>query len=283
MWIFLICQCKSKKWHNSFPSSWYSVSPSFLSLQLCFLTIPPVSKPVAFSLWFMSQWGSLRCLCDKQGVWQIELWKTSQILAISLHAAFLLPPISVWLWASWEKDSKPLLSIPLLPTPHLSPVWLLCHLCSNSLFLLTAEVPGSQTLPSCSCCALTFAALLFHGCRDVLLCAPPPLHLHLSPASSVCRFKHGCISVSLELLLSVPIQLSCLECSSSIFQQTQGSFTGTHTTEIIVPLWNSGCSGWWNCLPGGSHQGCSELRRWLAACWVCDTQLQSCHPLQILN
>lgn len=142
MWILLICQCKSK-WHNSIPS-WYSVSPSFLSLHLCFLTILPISNAVAFSLWFMSQWGSVRCLCDKQGVWQIQLRKTNQILAISLHAAFLLPSISVWPCASWKKitshcsQSIHMLSIPFLPTPHLSPVWLLCHLCSNSVSLLAA-------------------------------------------------------------------------------------------------------------------------------------------------
>lgn len=30
-----------------------------------FLTVPSISKAVAFSLWFMGQWGSVRCLCDK--------------------------------------------------------------------------------------------------------------------------------------------------------------------------------------------------------------------------
>lgn len=166
MWILLICQCKSKKWHNSFSSSWYSVSPSFLSLQLCFLTIPPISRAVAFSLWFMSQWGSLRCSCDKQGVWQIELWKNQPNISnfsaccfsTSFHKCLAVGKPRKRFKATALRASTCSLSLFFpCPTSHLCDC---CAICAQIHFFCSLlEVPGSQTLPSCSCCALTFAAL----------------------------------------------------------------------------------------------------------------------------
>lgn len=158
-------------------------------------------------------------------------------------------------------------------------------------FSFFAHCWGSQAHGLClAASAVLWPVLLSCSMAGGMLC---PMHLSSGPSPwlppLVCRSKHVCISVGLQLLLlSVPIQLCCLECSSPSFQQTQVAFTVPHTScQGLLFLWVEAVAAVAGRVPflvALTCQGCSELTRWLSACWVCDTQLQSsglpgCHPV----
>lgn len=116
------------------PGTVSSVSLLFFAVA-GFLSVPSISKAVAFSLWFMGQQGSLRCLCDKYS-YEKPIISFSAQCSSSFHKC--LDVCKLEKIESQCSQSIHVLSIPLSSrlTPHL---WLLCHLCSYLVFLLAAQ------------------------------------------------------------------------------------------------------------------------------------------------
>lgn len=149
----------------------------------------------------------------------MQLWKTSQIVAISLHAAFLLPSVSVWLCASWKKikshcpQTIHMFSIPFLPTLHHTPMCLLCYLCSNSVFSQCwwCQARG-LSLPACTG-PWPLLHCLFYGCRGVMLSVPLlcvfilTLHAWLADSSTSALVCPGVVVVSSHIALRFGVVL----------------------------------------------------------------------------
>lgn len=238
----LICGSKTQKWHNSVPPAWQWVSLLYLLPSFpcsCFF----LTAPLFIKQWFSAcgSWasGTLRWLWE--GVTKTA--KKSHPVICNLSAQCYT---SVFGCPQTEKGWKPLLSKhphPLshcLPTCHFLPLKLLCHLCSYSVFLLTAG--DARPVDSHSASALLWAVLscLLHNSGGDILCAPTLYiilnlatlgPIHPSKSALILAKSHCCYHIT---------------ASSTLWTASCLSSSGQMLSSLVPTLPVRGCwpSGW---------------------------------------